>query len=149
MDHAGSVYGFVTDTSVLLGLIILALFILLSHMFVSRSNGLPPGPKFRLPVVGNMYAVEPDMRKFLRKYRKTYGDIYSLYFGNTLVIIIAGYDKIKEAFVKNASLFSDRPKGKDIFSEVTKGLGKLTQQAHDIYKTSAQRRCNVMTLHRR
>ena len=118
------VCGFVTDTSVLLGLLIFILLMLLNHVFVTRTIGLPPGPKFRLPIVGNMYAVEPDMRKFLRKYRKLYGDIYSLYLGTKLVIVIAGYGKIKEAFDKNADVFSNRPKGKHILQKVTRGLGK-------------------------
>ena len=124
MDLVAPICGFVTDTSVLFGLLIFILFILLNHVYVTRSNGLPPGPKFRLPIVGNMYAVEPDMRKFLRKYRKLYGDIYSLYLGTKLVIVIAGYDKINEAFVKNANVFSNRPKGNHILEKVTRGLGR-------------------------
>ena len=39
-----------------------------------------------------------------------------------------------------------RLKLKDHFSSCT---WNITQQAHDVYTTSAQRRCNVMTLHRR
>ena len=112
-----------TDITVLLGILIISLYILLRHVIVSRADGIPPGPTFRLPVVGNLYAVEPDMRKFLRSYRKMYGDIYSLYFGNKLVIVIAGYERIKEAFVKNADVFSNRPKG-DIIKKLSKGLGK-------------------------
>ena len=112
-----------TDITVLLGILIISLYILLRHVIVSRADGIPPGPTFRLPVVGNLYAVEPDMRKFLRSYRKMYGDIYSLYLGNKLVIVIAGYERIKEAFVKNADVFSNRPKG-DIIKKLSKGLGK-------------------------
>ena len=92
-------------------------------MLVDRSNGLPPGPRFRLPLVGNLYAVDQDMRKFLRIYRKRYGDIYSLYLGNKLVIIIAGYKNLKEAFVKNADVFSDRPHGPSIFDSIADGKG--------------------------
>ena len=90
-------------------------------MFIYRSNGLPPGPRFRLPVVGNLHDVDADMRIFLRRYRKQYGDIYSLYVGTKLVIVISGYRFLREAFVKNGEIFSDRPKGHNIYSEVTKG----------------------------
>ena len=112
-----------TDTTILLGLFIITLFIVLRYVLVDRSNGLPPGPRLRLPLLGNLYAVDQDMRKFLRRYRKRYGDIYSLYLGNKLVIIIAGYKNLKEAFVKNADVFSDRPHGPSIFDSIADGKG--------------------------
>ena len=90
-------------------------------MFIDRSSGLPPGPRFRLPLIGNLYDVDTDIRKFLRRYRKQYGDIYSLYFGTKLVIVISGYNCLKEAFVKNGEIFSDRPKGHTFFTEMAKG----------------------------
>ena len=123
MDLIYLFYSFLTDTCVILGLIILTLFVLFRSVFIDRSNGLPPGPRFRLPLIGNLYDVDTDIRKFLRRYRKQYGDIYSLYFGNKLVIVISGYSYLKEAFVKNGDIFSDRPKGHDIFTEITNGKG--------------------------
>ena len=124
MDVLNSIHGLLSDASVQLGLLIICLFIVYRQLFVSRNNDIPPGPKFRLPILGQLYAVEPDMRNFLRKYRKQYGDIYSLYFGNKLVIFIAGYDKLKEAFVKNGTMFSYRPKDDTIIDKITKRLGK-------------------------
>ena len=124
MELLAAFWGVLTNSTVLLGFLIFTLFVVLRNVLVDRSNGLPPGPRFRFPLVGNMYAVEPDMRKFLRRFRKRYGDIYSLYLGNKLVIIIAGYDNLREAFVKNADTFSDRPKGTDMMSAIAKGLGK-------------------------
>ena len=124
MDVLSYIHELLSDASVQLGLLIIFLFIVYRQFFVSRNNGIPPGPKFRLPILGQLYAVEPDMRNFLRKYRKRYGDIYSLYFGNKLVIFIAGYDKLKEAFVKNGTTFSYRPKDDTIIDKITKKLGK-------------------------
>ena len=123
MDFISSLFSFLTDTSVILGVIIFTLYILFRSVFIDRSNGLPPGPRFRLPLIGNLYDVDTDIRKFLRRYRKRYGDIYSLYFGNQLVIFISGYSHIKEAFVKNGDIFSDRPKGHNIFTETSNGKG--------------------------
>lgn len=123
MDVISSLVAVLTNTTVLLALLVVTVCALLRHVFIDRSNGLPPGPRCRLPIIGNLYAVEPDMRKFLRRYRKKYGDIYSLYLGNKFVIIIAGYDKIKEAFLKNADVFSDRPKERDLISTITDGKG--------------------------
>ena len=124
MDIIYVVLALLTDTSVLFGFFILTLYVVFRHVFIDRSNGLPPGPRFRLPLIGNMYDVDQDMRKFLRKYRHKYGDVYSLYFGNELTIVIAGYDKLKEAFVKNGEAFSERPKGRNIINDITKGKGK-------------------------
>lgn len=33
----------------------------------------------------------------------------SLYLGDALVVVLNGYELIKEALVKNADVFSDRP----------------------------------------
>lgn len=133
MELLAAFWGVLTNSTVLLGFLIFTLFVVLRYVLVDRSNGLPPGPRFRFPLVGNMYAVEPDMRKFLRRFRKRYGDIYSLYLGNKLVIIIAGYDNLREAFVKNADTFSDRPKGTDMMSAIAKGLGVVNTDG-DLWK---------------
>ena len=114
------------EWTLVLGLFIVSLFVFFRYVKVDRSRGLPPGPRFRVPLVGNMYAVTTDMRQFLRKYRKKYGDIYCLYFGNRLVIIIAGFDYLRDAFSKRGDVFSDRPLGDDVWSESTEGgLGKV------------------------
>ena len=121
MELVSCLFSILTDTSVILGILIFCLF----RLYAARRSDLPPGPLFRLPIAGNMYAVEPDMRKFLRKYRKKYGDIYSLYLGTKLVIVIAGYEKIKEAFVKNGKVFDERPHHDTIFDTFVKGNGKI------------------------
>ena len=46
----------------------------------------------------------------IRKLRKTYGDVFSVYFGSRLVIMINGFENIKETLVKNAEVFVDRPR---------------------------------------
>ncbi|XP_033744217.1 cytochrome P450 2H1-like [Pecten maximus] len=44
-----------------------------------------------------------------RKLRKTYGDIFSIRVGTQLLVVLNGYDVIKDALVKRADEFSDRP----------------------------------------
>ena len=105
-------------------LLFFTVLILLHHVFFSKRLGLPPGPKYRLPVIGNFHQVGKDTKVFLRKFRKRYGDIYSLYFGSKLVIVMSGYDTLKEAFLKNGDMFHDRPKGNLFLDEFTKKLGK-------------------------
>ncbi|KAL4223196.1 hypothetical protein ACF0H5_016668 [Mactra antiquata] len=74
-----------------------------------RQASLPPGPTV-LPLVGNLLTmVSPDLYKTLSDLRKQYGDVYRLYIGKELMIVLNGYDVIQEAMVKNGSIFSDRP----------------------------------------
>ena len=129
MDILPAVVVLLTDSSVLLGCLIISLYILYRHVLIDRRNGLPPGPRFRLPLIGNMYDVDRDMREFLRKYRRKYGDIYSLYFGNELTVIVAGYGKLKDAFVKNGEAFADRPKGRNLLNDIAKGRGETVKTA--------------------
>ncbi|KAL4221008.1 hypothetical protein ACF0H5_019271 [Mactra antiquata] len=70
---------------------------------------LPPSIPFELPVIGHFYLLKPDMRKLLRKYRQQLGDVYRMKFGGRSVVIIAGYETIKEAFLKQADNFAARP----------------------------------------
>ncbi|XP_053386075.1 cytochrome P450 1A1-like [Mercenaria mercenaria] len=50
-----------------------------------------------------------DTRKPFRKYRKELGDVFTLYFGGRLTIVVSGFETLKEAFLKNGDLFADRP----------------------------------------
>ncbi|KAK6169281.1 hypothetical protein SNE40_020362 [Patella caerulea] len=77
-----------------------------------KSRGIPPGPRFTLPILGDLLSLDGgggDIRIATRKQRKKYGDIFSVYFGPKLFIFINGYDLIKEALVKRADVFSSRP----------------------------------------
>ena len=106
-------------------LLLTVICILLLHFIFSwKRKGLPPGPKYRLPFIGNLHQINPDMRITLRKFRKEYGDVYSLYLGTKLAIVISGYDAIKEAFLRNGDIFSNRPTNMKLIEKLTKGLGK-------------------------
>ncbi|KAL5011839.1 hypothetical protein ScPMuIL_010390 [Solemya velum] len=95
-----------------------------------RPADIPPGPKSWIPLIGNLWELRAgDPRVPFREWRKKYGDIYSLYFGNKLVIVICGYENIKEAFVKNGDVFSERP-DLYIFREISKGLGITSSSGH-------------------
>lgn len=45
----------------------------------------------------------------MTKWREQCGDVFSLKIGPDLMVILSGYDTIKEGFVKNADSFSGRP----------------------------------------
>ena len=99
---------FVMDNiAVILCVIIIILFIwtLTPH----RSSNLPPGPGPSLPLVGHLYLLDRDPRKKFSTWKRKYGDMFSLYIGKQLLIILNSYDVIKEAFVHFGEVMSDRP----------------------------------------
>ena len=87
----------------------LAGVMLLLWLFVRRPTNIPPGPWITLPIVGNLLQIGSDPMTSFRRMRKQYGDVFSVYIGNRLVIVINGYDCLKEALVHNGHLFSHRP----------------------------------------
>ncbi|KAK6169270.1 hypothetical protein SNE40_020361 [Patella caerulea] len=80
-------------------------------LLMRKPRGIPPGPRFTLPFVGDWLFLGGggDIRVATRQLRKKYGDIFSVYFGPELFIFINGYDLIKEALVKRADEFTNRP----------------------------------------
>lgn len=91
-------------------LIFIIVFLLICHL-TWKPAGLPPGPALTLPIVGDLlHLVGGDPLRAFRKLRRKYGDIYSFYIGRDLTVIINGYDLIQKAAVKNAHIFSGRPK---------------------------------------
>lgn len=85
---------------------------------------LPPGPT-PWPVVGNdiLFKKDPLGYKRLTELSQKYGNVYRLYCGSTLIVILNGYDAIYEAFVKQAATFTDRPQLFAPLIGVSKGTG--------------------------
>ncbi|KAL3876390.1 hypothetical protein ACJMK2_034240 [Sinanodonta woodiana] len=91
-------------------LLILLVIVLFVFNTTSKPRNLPPGPKPVYPLIGNLPAVAgKDVLLTFREMRKKYGDIYSLYFGHQLMIVVNGYETIKNVLVKHGALFSERP----------------------------------------
>jgi hypothetical protein len=56
-----------------------------------------------------MHLLGRDPPGRIQAWHKKYGDVFSLYFGGQLVVVLNGYDVIKEAVVKMADVFNHRP----------------------------------------
>ena len=54
--------------------------------------------------------LDKDPRTQFRAWRRQYGDVFSLYLGGRLVVVLNGFPVIKEALVKFGDVFSDRPR---------------------------------------
>ncbi|XP_057699332.1 cytochrome P450 2U1 [Corythoichthys intestinalis] len=89
-----------------------------------RLVNIPPGPK-PWPIVGNFggFLIPSFVRKrfgkpakpnwtpveALREQAARYGDVFSLFVGAQLIVVLNGYDVIRDALLNHAEVFSDRP----------------------------------------
>uniref|UniRef100_A0A8C0JH70 Uncharacterized protein n=1 Tax=Chelonoidis abingdonii TaxID=106734 RepID=A0A8C0JH70_CHEAB len=75
---------------------------------LSGRGKMPPGPT-PLPLLGNLLQVElSNMRKSLMKISERYGPVYTLHLGSRRVVVLCGYQAVKEALVDQAEEFSGR-----------------------------------------
>ncbi|KAK3733030.1 hypothetical protein RRG08_002632 [Elysia crispata] len=100
--------GFDPPTLVIVAVTLLVILVVSS--WTRTPANLPPCPVRPFPVLGHLAYMSKDPRGVIMDWSKQTGDIFSLYFGTTLVIVISGYDVLKETLVKQADIFSDRPK---------------------------------------
>lgn len=87
-----------------------------------RTPNFPPGPT-PLPIIGNMHILDSEQPyKTMHELSKKYGPVYSIKIGEETMVILCGYETIKDALVNHADEFSGRPII-PLFQEITKGHG--------------------------
>ena len=106
-------------TTLLVVLVLTLLLILWKK--TSRDARYPPGPP-TLPFLGNLNMNTADMVGEFRRFRQRYGDVFSLILGTKTVVVVSGYDTLKDLFVKHADIVSGRP-DVFIFKDVMKNGG--------------------------
>ncbi|NWY04852.1 CP2K1 protein, partial [Nothoprocta ornata] len=111
--------------------IFVGLVLILTLLFIMKIGGFwngyprknfPPGPR-ALPVIGNLHLF--DLKRPYRTYlqlSKAYGPVFSVQMGQRKIVVISGYETVKEALVNQADAFSERPKI-PIFEDLTRGNG--------------------------
>ncbi|XP_035176551.1 cytochrome P450 2K6-like isoform X2 [Oxyura jamaicensis] len=109
----------------LLFVLILLLTVKRQYFWKSHVNkNLPPGPK-PLPIIGNLHIL--DLKKLdgtLLKLSETYGPVFRIQMGPKTMVVLSGYDTVKEALVNHADAFAGRPKIQ-IVKETGKGKGVI------------------------
>ncbi|XP_051488583.1 cytochrome P450 2K4-like [Apus apus] len=100
---------------------LVALLYLLTSLKKSVCN-LPPGPR-PLPLIGNLNVV--DLKKpfqSLTELSKIHGNVFTVHFGPRKVVVLAGYETIKDALYNHAEDFGERA-DIPIFRKITQGNG--------------------------
>uniref|UniRef100_A0ABM5FCC2 unspecific monooxygenase n=1 Tax=Pogona vitticeps TaxID=103695 RepID=A0ABM5FCC2_9SAUR len=99
--------------------------LLLLAVVRSRTQGkgrLPPGPT-PLPLVGNILQLKTSfLSKALQQLSEKYGPVFTVYFGGDPVVVLHGYDAIKEALTDRGDEFA--PRGPlPLLDKINKGKG--------------------------
>ncbi|XP_029536401.2 cytochrome P450 2M1-like [Oncorhynchus nerka] len=100
----------VLQTDILSIIMAIAVIILLwKYMGKQRSYGhLPPGPSL-IPLIGNLLQMDlkrPD--KSYMELSKKYGSVFTVWLGPKPVVVVSGYQAIKEALVDQGEEFNGR-----------------------------------------
>ncbi|KAK3785054.1 hypothetical protein RRG08_052678 [Elysia crispata] len=95
-----------TYLALTLGLVVLVKY-LLTHRV---PDNIPPFPARPYPVLGHLPYLMHGLRDQLNTWTEASGELFSLYFGSNLVVILNSYDVYHKAFVKHGDTLSDRPK---------------------------------------
>ncbi|XP_060118807.1 cytochrome P450 2K6-like [Heteronotia binoei] len=80
-----------------------------SSFWKTSGRNLPPGPR-PWPLIGNLNLL--DLKRPYRtmhKLSKRYGPVFSIQMGLETVVVVSGYETVREALVNQADAFMDRP----------------------------------------
>ncbi|KAK6175044.1 hypothetical protein SNE40_013585 [Patella caerulea] len=96
-------------------------------------SDVPPGPRPMIPILGNILQLETDPRKQFAKFRRRYGDLFSLYIGNKHIIVLNGFETLKDLLVKSGDKLSNRPEARTLeivckYNGIVASSGKLWRE---------------------
>lgn len=119
-----------TVNIVTLAVFIVVYYFIQEYKRLRNFNNIPPGPK-PWPLVGNFggFLVPSFISRRLSRNRgnvkktssplspqvglmelsKIYGNIFSIFVGSQLMVLLTGYEVVRDALSNHAEVFSDRP----------------------------------------
>ncbi|CAI5684568.1 unnamed protein product [Oreochromis niloticus] len=108
--------------SIVLCLTVFVLIHFLSSNMTQKDGKEPPGPT-PLPMFGNL--LQLDLKRIhvtLLELSKKFGSIFTIYLGTKKVVVLVGYNAVKEALVDYAEVFGERDPT-PIIDELVRGQG--------------------------
>ncbi|XP_050416707.1 cytochrome P450 2U1 [Patella vulgata] len=108
-----SILGFLLSLDTTTILIATITLLVVAYIFSMKERaGIPPGPRF-LPIVGNILnmrgAYVGKRYKYFEELKEKYGDIFRIYLGPKLVVVLNSFQTVNEVFVKQKETFAARP----------------------------------------
>nr|XP_056705949.1 cytochrome P450 2J2-like [Euleptes europaea] len=92
----------------MLGVLVCLLILLFVKLFRS-SKSYPPGP-LRLPLIGALWRFWTGIsRKSILEIEKQYGNIFTLWLGHIPIVLLSGFQGVKEGLINHSEDFVDRP----------------------------------------
>ncbi|XP_068447255.1 cytochrome P450 2J2-like [Clinocottus analis] len=143
MDSILSIFGSYDIWDVKSLLLFTAVFILTADYIKNRRLGsFPPGPR-AFPIVGNIFTVDYNRtHESLTQLAGRYGDVYSLRMGQRWMVVLNGFEVLKEALVHQGDSLTDRP-DLPLVKDISQGLGVIFSNGN-LWKQ--QRRFALSTL---
>ncbi|XP_030344646.1 cytochrome P450 2H1-like isoform X2 [Strigops habroptila] len=112
----------------LLGMTTIFLLICVSCLLLIttwRNRKQPPGP-IALPLAGNILQMNPkNLPESLKKLSEKYGPVFTIHLGPQKIVVLYGYDVVKEALIDQADDFSGRG-NLPLLERLFKGTGIVT-----------------------
>ncbi|KAM8953591.1 cytochrome P450 2K1-like isoform 2-T2 [Pelodytes ibericus] len=109
-------------------LVAVVVIVFLLNVFYQRKGTLyhnfPPGPK-PWPIIGNLHLLFGSKKKSYEVFEElasTYGPVYSIKLGSQKIVVLCGYESVKDALINHADVFSGRPIV-PMFQQIAKGYG--------------------------
>uniref|UniRef100_A0A8C3PS48 Cytochrome P450 n=1 Tax=Calidris pygmaea TaxID=425635 RepID=A0A8C3PS48_9CHAR len=124
------------------GALLLSAALYVLKVFKQSALNLPPGP-FPLPIIGNLHLLDFRRQdKSLMKISEKYGPVFTVHLGFQRVVVLTGYEAVKDALLNTAEVFVDRP-AIPIFYHIQHGNGVFFS-SQELWKTT--RRFTIATM---
>ncbi|XP_006822041.1 cytochrome P450 2U1-like [Saccoglossus kowalevskii] len=97
-----------------------------------RKARMPPGPT-GIPVFGNLFSLGNNPHLTFIEMAKKYGNVFTIKLGSESIVVLNGFQAVRDALVKQGQAFAGRPK-MTLTEELTKGKGIVAADYGETWK---------------